>query len=249
MSVATEEAVTSPHKRGLIHFNPKYSHRNTEESKVASDKTGTGMSKDSATTPGFAKPRKYFDSADFFMREELKGQNKQHVHGSAESKKQNEGSSLASECQTCSSNSSNGSSDGMSRNTLPLILLRRSKESAMISSSDGTDTDQENLPTTVEVVTGVPRKVSPPPRSSSTGLSESELKDERHSRRCVTVCGDGPALEGSEYSVQYQRTPEEIRSLLMPRLTTLQIQDDSSLAGAAAIVSPTKVVTATKTSA
>ena len=57
MSVATEEAVTSPHKRGLIHFNPKYSHRNAEESKVASDRRGAGMSKDGPASPGFAKPR------------------------------------------------------------------------------------------------------------------------------------------------------------------------------------------------
>jgi len=237
--MSTEGVPASPRKKGLIRFNPKY----TQSSPSGSEKGKASRPGDIPSSTGFSKPRKYFDSADFFMREELK--NKDGAKSSTQSDKPepseaaSRGSSLASECQTCGGGSSTGndSPDSMCKNVVPLILLRRSKSSAMISSIDGTDTDQEKLPTTVEVLSGPLNREIPPARPPSTEESTDDLKGERYSRRSVSVCEEKPAL----YSAPVPRTTEEIRSLLIPRLN-VSSQDDTSLAAAAAMVSPTKVV-------
>jgi len=222
--VQEEEVLVSPRKRGLIRFNPKYTHSNPNAG-------------DAPSSTGFSKPRKYFDSADFFMHEELKNKDgEKNVHACGE--KQSQGSALASECLiTNGSASGNTDSPDTNKNVVPLILLRRSKTSAVISSYDGADVDPENLPTTVEVLNGPSNREIPPPRPPSADGSREQLKDERFSRRSVTVCGENPALEAGEYDV---RSPEEIRALLLSRSTAQP--DDTSVAGAAAMVSPAKVV-------
>jgi len=203
-----EEKLLSPRKRGLIHFNPKFSRQ-----------SGSPERSESTPSSAFPKPRKYFDSADFFMREEMKNHNSagdspSQKKGELNGEKTHHTSSLASECQTVNSAES---TDPVNKNVVPLILLRRSKSSAMINSADGTDDEPENLPTTVEALNG-PSNREIPAQNSSGESSPSESHDGSRSN------------SPSQDKTPSPRTREEVRSLLIPRLTKTPSHEESSLA-------------------
>jgi len=200
----SEDAPVSPRKKGLIRFNPKFSHQNGAQE----------QSDSSSSSSTFPKPRKYFDSADFFMREEMKNHNasdkadKKNTEHSGE--KTHHSSSLASECQTVPRPDS-PDSVGKNKNVVPLILLRRSKSGALKNSSDA-DEEPENLPTTVEVLNGPSSREIP----SSSGSSNEGSPENR-------------AESPSETGRMSPRTREEVRSLLIPRLTKTPSSEESSL--------------------
>jgi len=200
--VQCEETVVSPRRRGVIQFNPRFGRPNNTQDQT--DPNGPSA---------FPKPRKYFDSADFFMREEMKNHNsankKTTKNGEVAGEKTHQGSSLASECQTVSCSES---SDNVNKNVVPLILLRRSKGSAIGNSGDVMEDEPENLPTTVEVLNGPSNREIP----SSTSSGEMTPTDDH-------VRGDSPTLDKSKSP----RTQEEVRSLLIPRLNITH--DESSL--------------------
>ena len=157
--------------------------------------------------------QKYFDSADFFMREEMKNHNsankKTTKNGEVAGEKTHQGSSLASECQTVSSSDS---SDSLNKNVVPLILLRRSKGSAMGSSGEVIEDEPENLPTTVEVLNGPSNREIPASSGEATPTTDDHV---------TGVHGDSPTKS--------PRTQEEVRSLLIPRLNKIPNHDESSL--------------------
>jgi len=203
-----DDVMALPRKRGLILFNPKFSHQNPNGS--SQDQS------DSNPASSFPKPRKYFDSADFFMREEMKkDENKTEQKGEENSEKNHHGSSLASECQTVPRPDSPDS--GTSKNVVPLILLRRSKSSAVINAADGTDEEPESLPTTVEVINGPSNREIPSTQNSSDENSP------------VMIRGNSPVIE--EGKPMSPRSREEVRSLLIPRLNKVSAHDDSSSLG------------------
>jgi len=222
-SSKTEEGLTSPRKRGLIRFNPKFTRQNSN---------GSSQDQSEANpTSTFPKPRKYFDSADFFMREEMKNHNssseKKEQSGKSEGQSEkpekpvHHASSLASECETVGSESS---SDNVQKNVVPLILLRRSKSSAVINSADGMDEEPESLPTTVEVING-PSSREIPTSSNSSNESSPNLTP------VDNIHAESPSPEGGKST--NPRTREEVRSLLIPRLTKVPSRDDCSLAASA----------------
>lgn len=210
--MSSEDPMASPRKRGLIHFNPKFARQNTNGSAPPSSQDQS--SSESTASSTFPKPRKYFDSADFFMREEMKNHDnfgEKSSHKKKNGEKTHHGSALASECQTVNRP---GSPDSVNKNVVPLILLRRSKSSAMINSADGMDEAPESLPTTVEALNGPSNREIPQGSSSEGSPSDSR--------------GESPSLESSK--PQSPRTREEVRSLLIPRLNKMPAHDESSLA-------------------
>jgi len=207
--MSCEEPV-SPRRRGLILFNPKFSRQNNAQDQSESNSSST-----------FPKPRKYFDSADFFMREEMKNhddasENPAKKTEAGGDKSVHHGSSLASECQTVTRTDS---PDSVNKNVVPLILLRRSKSSAMINSADGTDEPPETLPTTVEVLNG--------PSSREIPSGESTPTSEPHDERVAALRGDSPSLDGNKS--QSPLTQEEVRSLLIPRLNKTPAHEEPPL--------------------